>query len=137
MGQNRGRSATITAIEGEVMKCRVECYDACGGCAARRVCGGDDSGKELTLLCDNENYRVGDTIVVEVSSGMGLRAVILAYIVPIVLIIGVLLGGNALGLSELMVGVGALGVVAIYYLVVKIFGIGSSVSISIVDNKEK
>lgn len=130
------QQATITAINGSKLECRVECGDACQGCAARKVCSNseDKGGKILTLYSTNTSHKVGDSISIEVSNLMGLRAVLLAYIVPIVVLIGTMLALQGAGVDELTTGLCTLGAVALYFICMKIFGIGRSVSVSITED---
>ncbi len=127
------QSATIISIKGEKIECKVDCGDACKGCAARKVCGGEEEkeGKVLTLTSYNKNHKVGDHITIEVSNSMGLKAVILAYLLPVAILIGVLLTLQAVGVEELTAGLSALGALALYFIAMKIFKIGNSVSVSI------
>ena len=48
---------------------------------------------------------------------MGLKAVWLAYFLPLVVLLGVALGLIALGVGEVAAGLAGLGAVALYYLV--------------------
>ncbi len=130
------QQATIISKNGSQLLCRVECGDACQGCAARKVCSNseDKEGKTLTLISYNDSHRVGDTITVEVSVAMGLRAVLLAYIIPVFVIIVSLLVLQQLGFSELVSGLSAIGAMVLYFICVKVFSIGRSVSVSIVED---
>lgn len=133
------QQAIITKIEGNKLTCTVSCSEACGSCAAKKVCGvsESDSGKAITLISYNTDHKVGDTINVEVSNAMGLRAVLYAYLIPIIIIIGAVLGLQAFGISELICGISAIGALALYYICIKLFSIGGSVSISIIEDNSK
>ncbi len=130
------QKATIIEKNGSQLLCRVECSDACQGCAARKVCsnGEEKEGKTLTLISHNDEHQVGDVINVEVSNAMGLKAVLLAYILPVFVIIAVLLVLQELGCSELTAGLSAIGAMALYFICVKVFKIGHSISVSIVED---
>ncbi len=130
------QTAEIISIDSGVLECRVLCGDACQGCAARRVCGTEDTSKTITLFSDNSNHKVGDSITIELTPTMGLKAVFLAYLLPVLIIVALLLILNEVGYSELYSGLIALGTLALYFICVKIFKVGRSISITIVgDNK--
>ena len=52
---------------------------------------------------------------------MGFKAVWLAYAIPLVVLLGVLLGLNAAGVPELASGLAAIAAVGVYYLVLWLF----------------
>lgn len=127
------QTAKIVQINGQQLICEIQCADACAACKAKSLCGGGGSSKQITLLGTGHERHVGDLIEVEVSSTTGFRAVLLAYLIPAVLIIATLIVMQSVHVSELAAGLTTLGVVALYYICVKIFGIGRSISITIVE----
>ena len=60
-------------------------------------------------------YGVGDEVNVVLKATMGLKAVWLAYFLPLVVLLGVALGLIALGVGEVAAGLAGLGAVALYY----------------------
>lgn len=130
--------AKITSLEGNKIECVVQCGDVCGSCAARKVCapssGDGQSLKTITLYSTEHSYQVGDTIELEISATMGLRAVLLAYLIPVALIIGLLLTLQHFSFSELASGGITLGVVVAYFLSIKIFGLSRTISVQIVQD---
>ena len=62
-------------------------------------------------------YGVGDEVQVVLKATMGLKAVWLAYFLPLVILLGVALGLIALGVGEVAAGLAGIGGVALYYLV--------------------
>ncbi len=128
--------AEIISIRDGELECKIQCGDACQGCAARRVCGTAESSKTISVYSNNPDLKVGDSITIEISSQMGLKAVLLAYLMPVFIIIALLLLLQEFGFSELSSGLIAIGAVAVYYLFIKIFAIGRSLGVTIVgDNK--
>lgn len=132
--------AKIVARRGEVIECVVECGDACAACAAKKVCSpgaeGGDNLKTITLLSSNPDHKVGDVITVEVSTAMGFRAVMFAYLIPVAIIIGLLLVlQNCFALNDLLSGGIVLVVAALYFLSIKIFGLSRTISVEIVEDQ--
>lgn len=106
---------------------------------ARRVCAtspanGEDL-KTITLLSTNPDAKVGDMITVEISTAMGLRAVLIAYLIPVFIIIGLLLVLQSCGVGDLSAGLIVLGVAVLYFLSIYIFRLGRSISVEIVDDE--
>lgn len=100
------------------MRLHMTAQSACGNCRARHVCGMDESAQrtlEVTVP-EGERYLPGEEVTVSMSRGMGLKAVLLAYVGAFVVLMGVLFGGaGALGWPEGPTIVAALAAVGIYY----------------------
>ncbi|MEG0163100.1 MAG: SoxR reducing system RseC family protein [Mucinivorans sp.] len=126
------QEAIITKIEGETITANIDCAEACRGCSATAMCG-TAKAKEITLHADGAQRCVGDRVVLELERGVGMAAVAWAYLIPAVLLIGLLLLLQSLGVNELISGLSALGAVVIYYVLIKVLGLGAGVSITIIE----
>jgi sigma-E factor negative regulatory protein RseC len=111
---HRGRIVSVTP---EVTKVQIVSEPACSACHAKGLCSlGDAKLKEVELPTRGwDNYAVGDEVEVVLRASMGHKAVWLAYVVPLLLLVAALLGILAAGGSELLAGAVAIGVVAVYY----------------------
>ena len=98
-------------------------HGACSQCHAAGLCGmADIAEKAVEVPTDPyASYGVGDEMEVLLKATMGLKAVWLAYFVPLVVLMGVVLGLIGLGVPEVATGLSALGAVALYYLVLYLF----------------
>ena len=72
---------------------------------------------QVVSMTPSATYGVGDEVNVVLKATMGLKAVWLAYFLPLVVLLGVALGLIALGVGEVAAGLAGLGAVALYYLV--------------------
>ena len=61
------------------------------------------------------NYDVGDEVEVVLKASMGMKAVWLAYCIPLLVLLGVILGLLALGVGEVVAGLSGIAAVGIYY----------------------
>ena len=113
---HRGRIVSITP---ELTTVQIVSESACAACHARGLCSlGDSKVKEVELPTRGwDNYRVGDEVSVVLRASMGHKAVWLAYVLPLVVMVAALLGTLAAGGSELLAGGVAIGAVALWYLV--------------------
>lgn len=118
------QSATVIRVsdsEIEVEVCRPE---ACGACKARSVCSeggtGDGRGRRMTLLNDGQGYAVGEQITLVMRQSAGLKAVVIAYLVPVFLIIAALLLFQALHIKEILSAGLTLGLLGLYFIVVRL-----------------
>ena len=113
---HRGRIVSITP---ELTTVQIVSESSCAACHARGLCSlGDSKVKEVELPTRGwDNYRVGDEVSVVLRASMGHKAVWLAYVLPLVVMVAALLGTLAAGGSELLAGGVAIGAVALWYLV--------------------
>ena len=93
-------------------------HGACGSCHAAGLCGmADLAEKTVEVPADRHaSYAVGDEVDVVLKASMGFKAVWLAYFIPLLLLLAVVLGGMALGLQGLPAALIGLAVLALYYL---------------------
>ena len=112
--QHRG---VVTGVEADVVTVSVVAQSACAGCHAKGICG--ESGAERIIRvktpCASE-YSVGDRVVVALlRESMAMSSVVWGYVVPLVVLLAVLFGSVALGLSDGLSAVTSIVAVALYY----------------------
>ena len=114
---HRGR---IVAITPEVTTVEIVSESACAACHAKGLCSlGDSTVKQVELPTRGwDNYSVGQEVNVVLRASMGHKAVWLAYVIPLLIMVAALLGTLAAGGSELLAGLLAIGAIALYYLVI-------------------
>ncbi len=107
----------VTKIEGRKVTVSFLSQGGCGSCQARGKCGMVESDRrEVEGYGEiGENFTVGDKVVVSATMSMGRMAVVLAYFVPLLLLIILMCGGAALDLADWAIALIGLGGVGIYY----------------------
>lgn len=118
------REGIVRAVNGDEITVEVIVSSACSGCHAKSICIPSDRRQERIVVQNtrNEQYEVGETVELLLESSAGNKAVVLAYVLPLVVLLVLLFGCYALTHKELLsVGIGVLGVV-IYYLILKSAG---------------
>ncbi len=95
---------------------------ACAACKAKAMCASAESKeKEIEAIGDGL-LTVGDTAEVLVQQKLGWKAVLLAYILPFVVMLGVVVIGNGLQvIGEEIIGTIALCAMGVYYIVLGFF----------------
>ena len=86
---------------------------------ASALCGMAES-EEKTLQLPTDpyaSYGVGDEVKVYLKASMGMKAVYLAYFLPLVVLLAVALGLIALGVKDYVAGLCGIGAGGLYYLV--------------------
>lgn len=112
----------IVAIDPDFITVEIVAESACATCHAAGMCGtADATHKAITVPATVGNWAVGQEVQVLLKRSMGFKAVWLAYAIPLAVLLAVLLGLNATGMSELASGLIAIAAVGIYYLVLLLF----------------
>lgn len=118
------REGIVRAVNGDEITVEVIVSSACSGCHAKSICIPSDRRQERITVKNirNEQYEVGETVELLLETSAGNKAVVLAYVLPLIVLLVLLFGCYALTQKELLsVGVGVLGVV-LYYLILKSAG---------------
>lgn len=111
----------VTSVEEGRLRVRILRLSGCASCAAHSRCQlseqkETDIDVPVSAFTDGHTYKVGDTVTVAVGSSRGLLAVLLAYILPAVLLVGVFTACHLSGLSEPVSALITIGAVALYAL---------------------
>ena len=114
---HRGRIVSITP---ELTTVEIVSEPACSACHAKGLCSlGDATVKQVELPTRGwDSYAVGDEVQVVLRASMGHKAVWLAYVIPLLVMVAALLGTLAAGGSELLAGGIAIGAIALYYTLI-------------------
>jgi len=109
----------VTRITDDELEIKILAQSACAACHAKSACGmGEQAEKILTVpRPKGKDFTPGQRVNVKMAIGQGNKAAILAYLIPIILLLAVLFVCLGLGLGE---GLSALiGIVAMipYYIV--------------------
>lgn len=97
---------------------RIVSHSACSECHAAGLCGmAEYTEKAIQVPADRHAaYGVGDEVDVVLEASMGMKAVWLAYFLPLVVLLAVALGLIALGVHELWAGLAGIAAVGVWYL---------------------
>ena len=117
---HKGRIVRMTP---QITTVAIEQHGACGSCHAAGLCGmADVVEKAVELPTDPyASYVVGDEVDLVLKASMGMKAVWLAYFIPLVVLLAVILGLIALGVGEVVAGVSGIGAMGIYYFLLWLF----------------
>lgn len=116
-------SGTVVHTEAERLYVRIVATSACGACHARGACGMGESQERIVevVASDASSYAAGDAVTVAVRRGVGTRAVVLAYVGALAVLLVVLLTTvGALAWNERSAALAALGAVALYYTLLRL-----------------
>ena len=109
---------TVALVGRNFVRVDIEVMEACGSCASRKACAmGQGTIREIMVYTDEaQNYSVGEVVNVSARQSMGLVAVLLCYVAPLIVLVGALAVAISLGCSEGVAALISLGVTALYFL---------------------
>ena len=112
----------IVDIAPDFITVEIVAESACATCHASVLCGTlDASRRAISVPATLGDWQIGQEVQVLLKRSMGFKAVWLAYAIPLVVLLAVLLGLNHAGMGELASGLIAIGAVGVYYLVLWLF----------------
>ena len=113
-------SGRVESIDGEWVNVKIVQSSACSSCEARKLCQSAES-KEKTVACRSYGveYHVGDEVMVYGAISMGRDAVIIAFIVPLVLMVVWLFCAISLFHINELIAIGVMvALLGVYYLTI-------------------
>ena len=112
----------IVDINPEYTTVQFTALSACSSCQAEGFCGVAGAEKKtIQIPTTPGNWQPDQEVEVCLKRGMGFKAVWLAYVIPVLLLLAVLLALVALGVTEWVAGLCAIGATLLYYLVLRVF----------------
>ena len=96
---------------------------ACSECHAKGLCGmSEEQEKLISLPTDPYSaYNVGDQVEVCTKMTMGFKAAWISYVIPLAVLMILILSLSLIFESEVVVGLGSVGGVVLYYLLIWLF----------------
>ncbi|MBQ8243130.1 MAG: SoxR reducing system RseC family protein [Bacteroides sp.] len=81
----------VVKIDGSHVVVRIVQTSACSACSAKGLCNASESKeKQIDVYEVNPAYRIGEEVVLCGSTSMGMKAVFLAFGIPVLLLLAVL-----------------------------------------------
>lgn len=110
----------IVGIDPMVTRVEIIRSSACSACHAKELCGFSEEEKKIVEVPTDgfDPHQIGDEVELCLKRTMGLKAVWIAYVVPLAVLMVAILALSALDAGELVTGLGAIACVALYYFVV-------------------
>lgn len=97
---------------------KIEQKSTCSSCHARGACTSlDKKDKEIEIKTkDTQNYNIGDEVIITISTKLGMKAVFIAFVLPLILlVIALFLSIKLFSLTQSLSALVSLLVVAAYY----------------------
>ncbi len=119
MKEEVSHKGRVTEVNADSVKVEIISSSACASCHAASLCSMSEAVKKVVEVRTpgNENYAVGDEVLVVLKSSLGMKAAAVAYVVPLAVLLVVCVSLSYTGIHELYIGLAGLGSLAVYYLV--------------------
>ena len=109
----------VTKITDEELEIKILSQSACAACHAKSACGmGEQAEKILTVpRPKSKDFALMQRVNVRMAIGQGNKAAVLAYLIPIILLLTVLFVCLGLGLDEGLSALIAIAALIPYYII--------------------
>ena len=124
MGNKIEHQGIVESIDGDHITVRILQTSACSECHAKSLCSSSESKEKVIDIYSphSSTYHIGDEVKVCGSVTMGRNAVIVAFGLPLILMVAwILIAKYAIGLDEGESIVGVAVLLSVYYLLLKLF----------------
>ena len=109
----------VTKITDDELEIKILAQSACAACHAKSACGmGEQAEKVLTVpRPKGRDFALNQKVNVRMAIGQGNKAAVLAYLIPIVLLLAVLFVCLGLGMNEGLAALVSIIALVPYYIV--------------------
>ena len=109
----------VTKITDDELEIKILAQSACAACHAKSACGmGEQAEKILTVPRPKDrDFELNQKVNVKMAVGQGNKAAVLAYLIPIVLLLAVLFACLGLGMNEGLAALIAIVALIPYYII--------------------
>ncbi|MBR1799749.1 MAG: SoxR reducing system RseC family protein [Bacteroidales bacterium] len=109
----------VTDVREGLVVAEMEAVSACASCQAHSRCGFAESKNKIVEVptADWQQYKKDEVVNIQIDEQHGLLAVLIAYVVPSIVMLAVIIVLSVMGVKEVFIIVSALGLLAVYTLV--------------------
>jgi sigma-E factor negative regulatory protein RseC len=118
MGEAVNHQGVIERIEGPTIYVKVARQSACTGCHAKSMCMVADGKEQIIEVIDYSGaFHVNEVVMLSGETSMGLQAVGLAFVIPLVLVVAVIILGTNIQWKESTSALAGLLLLFPYYII--------------------
>lgn len=117
-----GHIGVIKSIDGNTAHVVIDQQSACAECHARAACtASDKTEKIIDARITSGKFEPGEKVMIIGQKSIGLIAVVIAYVIPLLLLVVTLLIANAMTDNELIAGTVGLAILVPYLVIIRSF----------------
>ena len=108
----------IIEITPDFTTVKIMVSSACAACHAKGLCGMSEEEEKVIMVPTDPYtvYQVGEEVQVMTKMSMGLKAVWISYVIPLLILMILILSLSSVIGNEVVVGLASVAGVALYYL---------------------
>ena len=113
----------IDSIEDGMVRVRIVQHSACSSCKVASMCNSAESKEKLIDVRHgaNDNLHVGDSVTVMAAQAVGTKAVVIAFVIPLVIMLATIAIVMHVTGSEAYAAASGIAVMLPYYIVLYLF----------------
>lgn len=112
----------IEEINQGVATVNITSFSACSSCESKSACGMSESTeKQIHVPLLKDNFKKGELVKIIMKKSLGLKATLLAYILPFLIVIIVLIILKEFGINEAISGLASLAILAVYFFILHLY----------------
>lgn len=118
MSESINHNGVIEKIDGGTVYVRIIQQSACSGCHAKSMCTASESKAKVIEVPDNfGKFHVNEEVQLCGRSSLGLQAVLLAFIFPLIIVFATIVTGTSMQWEETTCGLTGLLLLVPYYCI--------------------
>ena len=122
MSKHIHHNGVIDRIDNGIAYVRIIQQSACAGCHARSMCSASESKEKIIEVVDHSGkFNVNEEVLICGQNSLGLQAVFLAFVIPVIIIVLVLGIASVTNSSEAISALSGLMFLVIYYIILYLF----------------
>ncbi len=113
----------VTKIDGENIEVKILSKSACGSCNIKGACNMAEMQEKIITIPapKDKNLSIGQEVKISMRLGQANRAVVFAYVIPLIILVAMIFILNALKIDEGLNALISIGTLAPYYLILYLF----------------
>lgn len=116
MSESIQHTGIIQEIRGNLIFVKIVQQSACAGCHAKTMCAASESKERLIEITDNTGtFHVNETVELYGKNSLGLQAVFLAFVIPVIIVLAVVAIGTSCQWNETTSGIAGISLLIPYY----------------------
>ena len=119
MSESINHNGRIEKIEGDTIFVRIIQQSACSGCHAKGMCSASDQKEKVIEVNDpnSDRFHINEEVTLCGQRWLGLQAVLLAFVLPLIIVVAAIVAGNYLQWDETTSGLTGLLLLVPYYCI--------------------
>lgn len=123
MNNRVSHEGIVTKIDGENVEVKILSKSACASCNIKGACNMSEMQEKIISIPapKDKNLSIGQEVKISIGLGQANRAVVFAYIIPLIVLVAMIFILNALKIDEGLNALISIGSLAPYYLILFLF----------------